>query len=273
MSELHVLDVSAFSGPFERHAAEPTFAGMSRDAFGHWLAGFTDGEGCFYLGLNTGGSGKKYGLAHFTLTLRADEMPILQTIKQRLGCGNIYFRRISKGERKSAASYAVVRQSDLTGIIVPFFERYSLRAKKARDFAIWKRGVQLITNLKRSPVGRNPCKWTPDVIETFKGIISELRQVREYDDSHVPVDEYVGRHRGSPLGYLDSFGPRSDNSSGYKGVYPKRKRWSAKIHVNGKNVNIGCFATKEEAARAYDAAALLYHGSDTHLNFPSEVAS
>jgi hypothetical protein len=59
--------------------------------------------------------------------------------------------------------------------------------------------------------------------------------------------------------------------SGYKGVHlathPKwhiSKPWVAQI--GGKH--IGNFATAEEAARAYDAAALEAHGEYAYLNFP-----
>jgi hypothetical protein len=62
------------------------------------------------------------------------------------------------------------------------------------------------------------------------------------------------------------------NPSGFKGVKRKphlRKRpWVASIQTNKKVVHLGCFATPEEAARAYDEAALLFHGPFARLNFP-----
>lgn len=59
---------------------------------------------------------------------------------------------------------------------------------------------------------------------------------------------------------------RSDNTSGFKGVVedrrspPLRKPWKARVHVDGRTVNLGRFATREEAASAYRAAALRLHG-------------
>jgi hypothetical protein len=65
-------------------------------------------------------------------------------------------------------------------------------------------------------------------------------------------------------------------SSGLRGVRfdpnsPLRP-WRAKIALNRTVRRLGSFASKEEAARAYDAAAILIHGEFARLNFPEEVA-
>jgi len=55
----------------------------------------------------------------------------------------------------------------------------------------------------------------------------------------------------------------------YKGVYPSsREKWAARIGKNKKHIHLGTFNSKEDAARAYDVAALKYHGEFAHLNFP-----
>lgn len=61
---------------------------------------------------------------------------------------------------------------------------------------------------------------------------------------------------------------RSDNSSGYKGVswqLPNRK-WVARISVNRKRITLGFFASKEEAAEAYRAASIQFHGEFSPFN-------
>lgn len=60
---------------------------------------------------------------------------------------------------------------------------------------------------------------------------------------------------------------RPDSSTGYKGVFPKTKnRWIAKVNTSP----LGFFKSPEEAARAYDAAALERWGTFARLNFPAE---
>jgi hypothetical protein len=62
------------------------------------------------------------------------------------------------------------------------------------------------------------------------------------------------------------------NSSGYKGVSwrSREQRWMARITRNGKSRYLGYFATAEEAARAYDAAAREAFGSFAKVNFPHQ---
>jgi len=51
--------------------------------------------------------------------------------------------------------------------------------------------------------------------------------------------------------------------SGYKGV-----RWAQDTGKWRAVISLGSFATPEEAARVYDAAALIHHGEFARLNFP-----
>jgi hypothetical protein len=54
---------------------------------------------------------------------------------------------------------------------------------------------------------------------------------------------------------------------GYKGVGRFKKKWGARIQVNGTRKFLGLFSSAEEAARAYDSAAKELHGEFANLNF------
>ena len=60
------------------------------------------------------------------------------------------------------------------------------------------------------------------------------------------------------------------NRSGFKGVayVNTTGKWRAYIKPHGKQLNIGTFTTKEEAAKAYDREAKRYWGDYAYLNFP-----
>jgi hypothetical protein len=65
---------------------------------------------------------------------------------------------------------------------------------------------------------------------------------------------------------------QKNNRSGYKGIYMHKRtgRWYAKIVANRKIEYLGSFLTPEDAARAYDRAALAHFGEFARLNFPQE---
>lgn len=65
---------------------------------------------------------------------------------------------------------------------------------------------------------------------------------------------------------------RSNNKSGFKGVSWKKSggAWVAQIRRDGKSYHLGLFSDREEAARAYDAAAIEFFGEYARINFPKE---
>jgi len=61
---------------------------------------------------------------------------------------------------------------------------------------------------------------------------------------------------------------QKNNVSGYIGVswYKQTRKWKATIQINYEQIFLGYFNTSKEAAKAYNEAALKYHGEFIKLN-------
>ena len=78
----------------------------------------------------------------------------------------------------------------------------------------------------------------------------------------------------TPIENSKNMGKMRHNKAGYKGVSrtsTKNIRWQASICINGSSIHIGTYATKIEAAEAYDCVAIYYNGEYARLNFPDKI--
>lgn len=157
---------------------------IDRDAFGHYLSGFTDGEGCFQLGIaRDPRSTRRTPFARFKIQLRDDDSEVLRLIQSFLGCGTLYHDPRIGSVSKPAMLFRVDSHAELASVVVPHFVRYPLRAKKARDFPVWRDGLDLIRRVTASPFAysahRLP-KWTEPVLAQFVAIADQLNRQRAY---------------------------------------------------------------------------------------------
>jgi hypothetical protein len=192
---------------------------IDRFRFGDWLSGFVDGEGCFRLACSRNPKlpgAFRSGFAEFQINLRADDRPILELIQSFLGCGRFTVgkRMVNHRRPNPLLMLCVSRTNELHNIVIPLFERHPLHAKESRDFAIWRRGVELLYRVARRPrraqrgvgcgAGRM-ASWTAEELSEFTEIMEALRDVRRFDAP--PSSEVPAHRRGRVDGQVLLFGP------------------------------------------------------------------
>lgn len=149
------------------------------DDFGHWLAGFTDGEASFVVTIHNRPDGRRNLRMPFQITLRADDEAVLRKIKDTLGIGRLFRLKASPGDLSPHPSvrYNVKRIADLYHIIVPLFEKYPLQSKKANDFALWKEIVAIKYHEGR-PQG--PTRLPQSFWDKVMPLVKQLKQARKF---------------------------------------------------------------------------------------------
>src|SRR5438552_588191 len=101
---------------------------MIDDAFGHWLAGFIDGEGCFIIRQMN----RNEIYCSFSISLRDDDAAIIEEIRSRLGGIGILKFRHRKGRNGNDCPQVewVLQSGQDCAVLVRVLDKYQLRAKK-----------------------------------------------------------------------------------------------------------------------------------------------
>jgi hypothetical protein len=118
---------------------------MSGEISNDYLAGFADGEGCFYVGIVPAKTAR-FGwqiITEFRVSQNPQGQQILETFRERLRCGTIKpNHRLSLIDRTSV--FVVRDQQDLLNRVVPFFERHPIRSDKRIQFEKFKMVLLMI---------------------------------------------------------------------------------------------------------------------------------
>lgn len=208
----------------ERAMSLPHFIGrglteQERDAFGYWLSGFVDGEGCFMLVDYY--IGKTLAInSRFVITLRKDDLPILKKIRDFFGRGTI--RCNLRVRSKPQAVFHIQDAIDLKQAVIPVFDRYHLRAKKSRDFTIWRRAVELLAEIRsrkwvmirsksNARYGGSLPKWTPEETKILLNWCSQLRDIRTYRDPDDPC--YIDKVESKPRNRREQYKKKSTENT------------------------------------------------------------
>ena len=136
------------------------------DGFGHWLAGFIDGEGCFGIAQRQGEKHNSsiYYFCFMSIKLRDDDRSIIEEIRCRTGIGSIYVNK-ARSNSKTGIQWLIINKSDCLSL-VEILDKYPLRAKKSKDYAIWREAVLLWVS---QPLGH---RW--------KGRLLDLKRWEQY---------------------------------------------------------------------------------------------
>ena len=113
----------------------------------------------------------------------------------------------------------------------------------------------------------------PTTIRMHKLLVPGAERVDHEDGNGLNNRRYNLRRATHQQNMCNSAG-HSNRKYTYKGVAPcngdkgKTVTWRAKITVSGRYLHVGSFANQEDAARAYDRAALKHFGEFAKTNFP-----
>jgi hypothetical protein len=173
---------------YEDRREMPAVACAFDDAWCSWLAGFFAGEGHFGLELSDRGSALRPALC-ITITQRADNTPIIRTIAQYFGGHEPYFTTPTRGKLVATARTRCLEGMAQT--MVPFFDHFPLRTKKAAEYPIWREALFLCLEVSRRPPGytlprgqtrhgRFPIAWRADEVNRFLHLKSAIEQLRQY---------------------------------------------------------------------------------------------
>lgn len=127
-----------------------------------WLAGFVDGEGCFYVKIYKYKEDNKVRVI-FSLSQDIRDIDLLKNIALYFNCGIIETVKT----RPNQSSYVVYRFADIINKIIPFFDTYSLKGKKGLDFIDFRKIAIIIENNSKTD---NMYNRIPEIIEIKKNM-------------------------------------------------------------------------------------------------------
>ena len=108
----------------------------------HWISGFVSAEGNFDVRIPSTNSKLGYRVQlRFRITQHSRDLRLMEKIVEYLGSGKIY-----KYGGKSAVSLSIVDFTDITNIIVPFFNKNAIIGIKLYDYLDWCKIHSLMIN-------------------------------------------------------------------------------------------------------------------------------
>ena|SRR3989344_8490362 len=112
----------------------------------NWIAGFTDGEGCFSVSFIKNGTTKTGWqiFPEFVITQGAKSLSALKIFQKYFKCGNLIINRRKDNHTEHLYRYCVRKIEDLDKNIIPFFKKHHLKTDKQKDFMIFSKIISLM---------------------------------------------------------------------------------------------------------------------------------
>lgn len=104
-----------------------------------YIAGLIDGEGCFCINISKHKT-KKLGFdprLEFEVEMIIEDKPLLEKLQKALGCGHVYVLNYERYGWRPHVKFAVKSHKEIKEKIIPFFKKYKLQGKKAKDFELF----------------------------------------------------------------------------------------------------------------------------------------
>ena len=132
----------------------------------HWLAGFTDAEGCFFIALKKSPESKlgETVWLRFILTQHIRDEEFLKSLISTLNCGR-YIPKSGYGE------FIVEKFTDVFDKVIPIFEEFKLHGVKSKNYEDFKKAALLIKNKQH---------LTREGLDQIKKIKGSMNKNREY---------------------------------------------------------------------------------------------
>jgi hypothetical protein len=107
----------------------------------NWLAGFTSGEGCFFIETKKS-SAYKTGFQVsliFQLTQHSRDITLMESLIKFWDCG-----KCEQPLNYNHVDFRIQKFSDITDKIIPFFNKYPIYGIKALDYADFVKAVEIM---------------------------------------------------------------------------------------------------------------------------------
>jgi hypothetical protein len=150
---------------------------------GRFLSGFALGEASFMLVCRPRGDYERKWKVSAAFNVSQKDLEPLELFRDTLGCGTI--RKAGNG----GWYWEVNRLSDIASRVVPFFDRFPLVGKKAKDFQRFRSAVEL---LSRGSLGEADYRAVIELREQMNGRgkrrYSAARILRDYTPTSLKLE-------------------------------------------------------------------------------------